>query len=297
MMFFPLPTRIGPNATTFVSVSCLVALALGSLAGIPIMMNTGSESEIIKSLAIVFDPLLFQCFALIHCTICLSLWCWEENKKSQGRIMAVIISIFTFGVLFLLYYLVNDLLFKSAFNRPRPDIGLRNNVGIISHLSNFATKGGAPSGFASRAALLLEIAVLSSTGISKEFSGIWKIFSKPSIVFVIQFVLLILVCVFRVLTGFHFWFDIMLGLSLGTFLLWTIILLATAIIDRQSLHHAGSTGTIVVSIILGFIIIGFFYSREASLWSIYILFLMVIITFIQLRANRPEAIIDISKGK
>jgi hypothetical protein len=290
MNYFPLPTRIGHKALTFVSVSCLCALAFGSMAGLPGLMSTGSpDSHLVAFLGYLFDPLLLQMLAFFHCAIILSVWSLETNQQFHRPLKAVVVPILILALLFLLYYGVNDLLFKGAFNRPRPDIQTRNNIGIVSHLIGFTTKGGAPSGFAARGVLLLLVAALASIGIKHDYSGIMKGFVKPAIVISVQFILLTLVCLFRVLTGFHFWFDIFLGLSMGTFLLWTTILLVTAVIDRQSLHHAESVGTIVVSIILGFIIVGFFYSRDASSWSFFVLIVMSIVTFIQLRANIPEA--------
>ncbi len=285
--YFPLPTQIGKRAYAFAAMTSLASLAIGAFAGLPGLMTTGSPAwPFLYSLFFWFDPNLLQFIALCHCAICLAVWSGDNKVESQHRWEAIASTIFVLVFVFLLFYLVNDLLFKAAFDRPRPAPDLQRNWGIISNVFSPTTAGGAPSGYASRGSMLLIIATLASLGLKENRSGLRRIFAVPKVVFTFQLILLVLTCTFRVLTGLHFWFDVFIGISLGTFLTWAMLLFASAFLERAGLiHDIDSVAILVASIIIGFVIIGFFYSRDASAWAAAAITIIIVSLFIQLRGN------------
>ena len=292
MNYIPLPTHIGERANRFISKSCIVALAIGSLAGLSYFRTTiHLENNNYDLFFIYCDPFITQFIAFVHCSICLAYWNFEKNKNIVYW-KHFLNSVAVLSVLFLIYYIVNDVVFKYAFDRPRPSILYLKNIGIISRMIDIKT-GGAPSGFAARGIMFLVISYLVTLDFSKHYSGIKSIFTKSSVVINIQLTLLIITCTVRVITGFHYIFDMCLGISMGIFLIWTIILLINSILDKKSLHSVENLGTIVFSIIFGFFLIGFYYSRDASVWVYIILVIVLLSAFIQFRAKNTNNVKNI----
>lgn len=283
MNYLPLPNAIGTKAFTFASASSIGALIAGALAGWPPYVPNIASSKIIIAFLVVFDSPLLQLVAIIHCIICLMLCRSINNELSWKQWRDYILAIFIFFVLLGAYYFLNDYVFKAAFDRPRPDTQNQIKVGIITHLWNPTTNGGAPSGYAFRGAMIFLVSILSGLGVKNVGRGFWRrVFSDIRAIWPIQAALLILTCTARVRAGYHFWFDILLGLSLGTFAFWGLIVLASAFIYKCRLEDMEYFSTLIVAVIIGFIIIGFFYSRNAVAWAPTVISIMTLTLVVQI---------------
>jgi len=240
------------------------------MAGLPIFMTSGIPQTRVTLFALkVLDPYFFQAVALLHCCVCL--WVWERNQEAgssaaQSNIIRAFKPIGILVFLFLVYYVTNDLVFKRSLGRARPSDEFRVTVGFISNYFK-SVREGAPSGFAGRGVILVLVSSLAALGVNKPLSGWRKLFSDWRIVITTQSAFLLIACTARVFSGDHFWFDIMLGLSLAVFVFWGVLFLVSSVSVEFPQEAFEFTGVLLVGIVVWFGIIGFFYAREADAWA------------------------------
>ena len=221
MSFFPVIDSNNPRTLSFATNTTLFALFIGAIAG---LFMIGPPKDInpayLKYLFTIFDPYALQILALGHCCVCLAFFIYSSKELNKSRfILNTIISIFILILLFLCFYFINDHVFKKAFDRPRPFAFFENNVGFLAKHFEHTSKEGAPSGFATRGVFILLTSTLAGYYIDQK-KGILRVFTSPKVILIFQFVLLTLCCWARVGVGFHYWFDIFVGISLGTFIFW-----------------------------------------------------------------------------
>jgi hypothetical protein len=274
----PFPQVVGRPALVLAAWTGTAALMTGLFAGSGIFLRSiANRPAWLVSLLVVLDPYLLQTVAFIHCLIALELWRRSKRQSEASRFGAMLPTV-ALCALLLAYYLLNDLVFKAAFDRPRPAAELRLSVGMITRY--FASSNaGAPSGFASRAVFFLLTTALATLGTTTNPTS-RSIFSayRPACTF--QFVLLVLVCVVRVVTGYHFWFDVLLGVSLGVYVYWILVFFIGAI-PRTLSQGSADAGVVAVimSLAIGLLLIGFSYCRDATGWLVTALGTLVLTAF------------------
>lgn len=297
MRFFPLPHCVGDRAFTLAAATGTFAIFLGGLAGLPMFMVSGRPRPpfVVEALRFI-DPFALQGIASLYCCSCLVAWAvsgrkgWSvsSTKERWQTLWAATKPVFTLGVLIFFYYVINDLLFKTSFDRPRPALEIQLQVGFISkHIRN--TLEGAPSGFAGRGAFLMLTSLLAAIGLKGQPRVLRKALFDVRVVGVIQGFLLLLTCAARVLAGFHFWFDILLGISLSVFVFWGLTLLLSAYTGGFQSSSYESLDSILVSMVVCFSLFGFFYSRDASKWAPSVLVMIFLSLLIQIRAYRSRS--------
>lgn len=265
---FPLPRRDDPKFHLIASSSVVAALVIASIAGLQPFLSTYVPTDrIARSILHICDPLFLQSLAFLHCWLCIFLWRHSVGSRLSTIFFDLLVTFVAVFGLLVFYYLVNDFIYKPSFDRPRPDESLRLQIGILSSHFSPTSIDGAPSGFASRGTFLLLAACLSCLGKAKPLRHLNGIFSSLPQVFAIQFILLTLTCVSRVMSGYHFWFDVLLGIALSVFSFWTIVLIAMQFRDKRTFEETDIPNTLIVAIIIGFVIVGFFYSRNADNWA------------------------------
>jgi len=282
--FFPLPTIVGDSAFALASGSTVIAAILGGVAGLPVFMTSGfPRSRPILLTLEILDPYALQVLAMLHCCGCLIAWNLGESRKSirwKNACYSVLLLIALFG----LYYIINDLVFKGSFGRARPPREIYANVGFIARHLNASVNEGAPSGFASRGVFLVLTACLAGFG-RRQLGGWRRAFSDFRVIVAVQLLLMIGACIARVLTGTHFWFDILLGFSLSVFIYWILIFLLSTYTGRFRLEDLEQLSTLLVSTVVWFSIIGFFYSRDASRWAPAVAVIILAFLAVQIRAG------------
>jgi membrane-associated phospholipid phosphatase len=241
----------------------------------------------------IVDPLVVQGMAAAHALLSITLWCFYDRPgeiplpdpgppKLKDLVTPALRAIVALSVLVVAFYLLNDFVYKIAFNRLRPSHDLRLPLGFLSR-SLKVSEGGAPSGFASRAAILFLAGVLPTFDLRQYTNRSLAVLTSSKGAALIQGVLLVLTCASRVYSGYHFVFDILMGLSLATLTFW-LVTLPFAFHGRTSrqlaLHYAPA---ILISSFLFFSILGLFYSRDATGW-VPVLFIATIPAIV------PEAI-------
>jgi|WetSurMetagenome_2_1015567.scaffolds.fasta_scaffold09787_6 hypothetical protein len=269
MRYFPIIDESKQTTVTFATITTIIALILGVVAG---LFLNGPPKELnpafLRYYFTIFDPYALQIIATVHCCICLIFFI-NPSQPSSSRaslILNSLASLSLMALIFVCFYVINDVVFKPSFNRPRPDLVLGNNVGFVSRYFEASSSDGAPSGFASRSVLLFLTATLASFYI-KPKKGILNIFTSTMSIGIIQFIFIVLCCWGRVGVGFHYWFDVFIGISFGTFIFWFFNIVYKWLLVPSSLEDFIPYSTILVCIIIGFVIIGFFYSRDATSWA------------------------------
>jgi hypothetical protein len=307
MRFFPLPHCVGDKAFTLAAASGTFAILLGGVAGLPMFMVSGTPRSpfVVEALRFI-DPFALQGIAVVHCCACLVAWAvsdtkgrsFSSSKELWRTLWTASKPVLTLGVLIFFYYVINDLLFKTSFDRPRPGPEIQLHVGLISkHIRN--TLEGAPSGFAGRGVFIMLASLLAAIGLDGQpESGnprriairvLRKALFDVRVVGVIQGFLLLSTCAARVLGGFHFWFDILLGISLSVFVFWGLTLLLSAYTGGFQSSSYESLDSILVSMVVCFSLFGFFYSRDASKWAPSVLVMIFLSLLIQIRAYRSRS--------
>jgi hypothetical protein len=283
MNYFPIIDDNNPKTLSFATITSIVALCFGAFAGLFVFGPPNElNSTFLRIFFTIVDPYALQLLAIGHCCVCLTFYSNSKQPYFRSKfILNSMISIAILALLFICFYLINDLVFKKSFNRPRPDFIFGNNVGFLSRLSNNVGKEGAPSGFASRGVFLLLTATLAGFQV-KSKKGFLSIFTNPAIILIIQFVFLFLCSWARVGVGFHYWFDILVGISLGTFIFWFFNIIYKWSLLSYPLEDFTPYSAILVCIILGFVIIGFFYSRDATMWAPAVLSIILVTVIIDI---------------
>lgn len=292
-MPFPLPRRDDPKFHLFASSTVVAALVIASIAGLqPFHLTYVPTDPIARSILHVFDPLFLQSLAFVHCWLCIFFWRHSVGSRLSTLIVDLLLTFVAVFGLLIFYYLVNDFIYKPSFNRPRPDESLRLKIGILSSHFSPTSIDGAPSGFASRGTFLLLAACLSCLGKATPLRHLYGIFSSLPLVIAIQSILLSLTCVSRVMSGYHFWFDVLLGIALSVFSFWTIVLMVMQFRDKRTFEESDISNTLIVAIIIGFVIVGFFYSRNADNWAPVVLCTVLVYSLTQIWALSHRYLAD-----
>lgn len=265
----PFPQSIGEQAYSLAGVSVVFGMLFGLFAGVESLLTTGwPQGPLISASLVILDPYLLQGIAAGHCVLCLL--AWQNSLPSRPTISRRAVAFLLFGILLAIFYVANDLVFKVTFDRPRPPIDGRLDVGFIAkHISS--SSNGAPSGFASRGMYLLLTSSLATIGLRKNASvssastAFHRWYTQPRYAITLQLFLALGASVARVLTGYHYWFDVVLGWSLGIFLFWLGVLLLGA--SNRRPEDDNELIAITFSALIALSVIGFAYCRSAEEWA------------------------------
>jgi hypothetical protein len=256
----PVPQAIGEPAYVVASATGFVALLLGLFAGAPMFQSFGPGAFFIHLHSPFLDPFILQGLAAAHCIACLEIW--RRSTGNAGRPLHWSVPLLGLAALIIAYYGLNDLVFKASFDRPRPPAMEQVAVGWINSRWG-ASEGGAPSGFASRGVFFLLTCIGASLATERGRSPFLFRFWPSA---AIQSALLLSVSFIRVLTGFHYWFDVLLGLALAVPMYWLLVLL----VGRFSGFSASGDSLLLpvtFGLIIAFAIVGFAYSGDAASWT------------------------------
>lgn len=279
---------LGDKAFVFASITGFFGLAIGLLAGVSVFENIGIvENQAGKSFLRYMDPLLIQGFAFLHCVLCLSR---SNPSQMKGDLKARwFYSTLTVAMVFVLFYVVNDLVFKMSLERPRPPLEYRNSLGIF--MSKFeGGEAGAPSGFSSRGTMLVLLSTLASMAIPKTIGRFRNWVFSPLVVFITQSCLLFFASAHRVWTGFHYWFDVFLGIALTIPVFWIVLLLFSwkaipTLPQGMNPQLSDSWKTLIITLIVSLSLLGFFYSGDAETWVGFVLVLWAVGILLTWRMN------------
>lgn len=263
----PIPLADTDRTFFFASMTCTAGFALGVCAGIPSLRISNPVPALSQSNAVVASSYLLQAVAFIYCGAILVFWRARTTPGQPGNAFAPVLWL---AGLLLVYYVLNDLVFKPSFGRPRPFVAERS---IFRSLSSV---GGAPSGFAARGALLTLIASLSAMRIRTDSGKKVPWYARLPVVLVVQCALNGLAAYARVLTQFHYWFDVLLGWALGVHLFWMLMLVATHALSGIPFALREETGSLLVAVIVAFSLLGFFYSGDAGHWAPVVLVCLLV---------------------
>lgn len=265
----PTPQSTGESASVLIATSGIAALLGGLYAGEPLFREAMTWPALGTSPWLEFlDPYIWHALAAGHVVFVLALWHRLSAGHSRLRAVDVIAPLSALVILLVGYYVLNDLVYKVTLDRPRPPESIRIVFGPIGRFVSPVT-GGAPSGFASRSMFFTLLTALAALDVKRlhPVGAKLPLFAGFRSALLLQLVLTAIVCTVRVLSGYHYWFDMVVGLVLGVYTFWLTMLAVGSGAARQLGEPAQrSLAPLTVSLFVCLALLGFSYCRSAEEW-------------------------------
>lgn len=252
----------------------LTPFCLWFAAYLDLQLSSLLSSELLGYLARlpILDPLVFLVVSYgISAFILFKLSC----RKGFNRLRAALLGIFAPAIIVVASYVINAIVLKPGMDFARPESYAPGLEPIFTGLWRRVIGGGdsSPSGSVVRQVVLCLTALwlLNHPG-TREMYSVWRL----RCISWLNFILVILTMLVRVLVGAHKLFDVVAGVSAGIMVFWLLVIPLCGFLYATAAHLAQTFTTVW----LIFSISIFFYSYDPALWGLVSLGIFVLLTIL-----------------